>query len=317
MTKINEIKEQKIVVESVGGFAGSLQQIAAGRMVVLRKIVLASRRFVDETTLILRELKLEQIKLREQQLRQAKVIKKKPKLTEPETKPTKNQAIIVITSDQGLCGVYNIEIFKKVDQIVNQYPEAEYFVIGTKGQAYFRKLNRKRQLKFYPYNIPEQANIEDLRPLITMFNHYQKINLIYSKYINTVTREVVFIDLAIPNIEIKKDEKKDQPAGKFIFEPSIDDLIKNLSFKLRYALFRQQILDSKLSLYTAQMIAMQTASENADELLIDLQKEYNKQRRKLVDKKIQEVQAGRSLWGEEGAKEETDQTTNYIPLYSN
>src|SRR5690606_5551469 len=110
MAKLNEIKEQKVVVESVGGFANSLQQIAASRMTVLRKSVLASRRFVDESTVILKELKLEQRKERDRQIK--KVIKK----YEPGKR--NKQAIIVITSSQGLCGSYNTEIFKKVDQIV-------------------------------------------------------------------------------------------------------------------------------------------------------------------------------------------------------
>jgi F-type H+-transporting ATPase subunit gamma len=101
-----------------------------------------------------------------------------------------------------------------------------------------------------------------------------------------------------PNIEADETEKE-KVEGKFIFEPSIEDLIETISARVRYALFRQQILDSKLSLYTAQMMAMKTAADNAQNLLVDLQREYNKARRKIVDKKILEVQSGRSLWAEE------------------
>jgi F-type H+-transporting ATPase subunit gamma len=113
---------------------------------------------------------------------------------------------------------------------------------------------------------------------------------------------VVFLQLAEPALdeEVEKDEVKDKKTsdedGKFIFEPHIDELIDAVTSKLRYALFRQQILDSKLSLYTAQMVAMQTASDNANDLMRELQMEYNKARRKNIDKKIQEVQAGRALW---------------------
>jgi F-type H+-transporting ATPase subunit gamma len=105
------------------------------------------------------------------------------------------------------------------------------------------------------------------------------------------------VELAVPHIEA--DEiKKEEEEGRFIFEPDVEELIRSISAKLRFALFRQQILDSKLSLYTAQMMAMKTAADNADELLKELQLQYNKARRKMVDKKIQEVQAGRSLWAE-------------------
>ncbi|MGI5828380.1 MAG: F0F1 ATP synthase subunit gamma [Patescibacteria group bacterium] len=297
MAKVNEIKEQQVVVRSVGDFANSLQQIATMRMVALRKSVLASRRFVDEATLVLRELKREK---RKQFLKELKKYDKDFVLP-----AKKREAIIVVSSYQGLCGSYNTEIFSRVEKVVPQHPDADYFIIGTKGQEYFRKLVSKNpKLNYYPYDIPEDVKIEDLRRLITMFVYYDEIYLIYSKYINTTTREVVFLELAEPALEEDEDEKvrqerekkEEETEGKFLFEPNIDDLIENITSKLRYALFRQQILDSKLSLYTAQMVAMQTATENADQLLKDLQMEYNKARRKLIDKKIQEVQAGRALW---------------------
>ncbi len=200
-----------------------------------------------------------------------------------------------MTSDIGLCGSYNTEIIKKLEEVMPQHPDADYFVLGHKGQNYMSRASAKYQVKYYPYNIPEEVSIQDLRPLIGMFYYYAQIYLIYSRFINTATREVVFMELAIPNIK-EAELEKEKLEGKFIFEPSIDELIASVSARVRYALFRQQILDSKLSLYTAQMIAMKTAADNAQELLKDLQLEYNKARRKLVDKKILEVQSGRTLW---------------------
>ncbi len=296
MSQITEIKEQQGVVTAVGSFASSLQQIAAGRMTKLRQSVIAARRFVDEATIILRELQTE---------KQKEIIKEKQaiaagKIQKPLKKPiipkkTKRTAIIVITSNQGLCGSYNTDIQKKMNVIVEDYPDVDYFIIGKKGQEFFKRLAKKHNIKFYPFNIPEMVEMEHLKPLVGMFYYYDQIFLVYSKYINTATRNVVFIELAVPhNLEVETAKEKEE--GKFIFEPNLDEVIASTSAKLRYALFRQQILDSRLSLYTAQMIAMQTASENAKTLTAELQLEFNKARRKLVDKKIQEVQAGRSLW---------------------
>lgn len=294
MARINEIKEQQITVNSVGSFASSLQQIAAGRMVKLRRTVVAARRFVEEATLILRELQLEKTKRMEAEL--AGTPGKNPKGVDALlTHKVKRSAIIVISSDQGLCGSYNTDIAKKLDTIVPDYPELDYFVIGKKGQEYFRKAAKKYGVKFYPFNVPEEVSISHLKPLVGMFYYYDQIYMVYSKYINTTTREVVFVELAVPHVE-EVEARKELSEGKFIFEPNLDDLILSINAKLRYALFRQQILDSKLSLYTSQMIAMQTAADNAKNLLADLQLQYNKARRKIVDKKIQEVQAGRALW---------------------
>ncbi len=287
MATINAIKEQQGVVNSVGSFASSLQQIAAGRMVKLRNAVVAARRFVEESTLILRELQLEKAKALERD--------RIANTSTPASKHLKRSAIIVISSSQGLCGSYNTDIVRKLENIVPDYPDHDYFVIGKKGQEYFKRAAKKYGVKFYPFNIPEEVNIEHLKPLIGMFYYYDQIYLVYSKYINTTTHDVVFIELAVPHI-VEIEAQKAQTEGKYIFEPNLDDLIASTTAKLRYALFRQQILDSRLSLYTAQMIAMQTASDNAKNLMADLQLQYNKARRKLVDKKIQEVQAGRALW---------------------
>lgn len=304
MAKINEIKEQQVVVHSVGEFSNSLQQIATMRMTALRKAVLKSRAFVDEAVIILRELKNEKAKLT---LRELKKITKKIEIPIRERK-----AIIVVSSSQGLCGSYNTEIIRKLEKLVPEHLDCDFFVIGSKGQDWFKKQASKNpQINYYPYDIPEEVQIEDLRRLITMFNYYNEIHMIYSKFINTATREIVFLELAEPalilddqkeeeNEKISQKEKQKKLnkkiQGEFIFEPDIDQIIDSISDKLRYALFRQQILDSKLALYSSQMVAMQTASENAKDLMKDLQMQYNKARRKLIDRKIQEVQAGRALW---------------------
>src|SRR3990172_5408304 len=243
MPQINEINQERIVVKSVGGFAHSLQQIAAGRMTRLRKRVEPPRRFVDEATLILRELELERTKQLEKELGVKKAELKSRK------KPQKGQQL----PPEHL----NIAIIKKADPIIEKYKDADYFVLGTKGQAFFAKAARKHGLAYYPYNIPEEVTLDDLRPLIGMFYHYDQIFLLYSKYVNTVIREVVFVELTVPNI-IVDEAKKERVEGKFIFEPNVDELIKLMETKLRYALFRQQILDSKLAFYSSQMMAIKT-----------------------------------------------------------
>ncbi len=302
MKTLNEIKDEKTVVHSVGSFANSLQQIAASRMVKLRKLVLKSRHFVDEATVILRELELERTKKLERELAMTKrelssSSKSKSKKTPPKPQDLMT-AIIIVTSNQGLSGSYNTDIFKKIETIIPQHPHADYFVIGRKGQEYFNRVSKQFNLRYYPYSVPEEVSITDLRSLINMFYHYDQIYMVYSKYINTATREVVFVELAVPHVQ-EDEAKKEETTGRYIFEPNIEDLIASITAKLRYSLFRQQILDSKLSLYTAQMMAMKTAADNAEELLKDLQLQYNKARRKLIDKKIQEVQAGRALWADE------------------
>ena len=292
MPTLNEVKEQIAVVGSVGDFANALQQIAAMRMVALRDQVWNSKRFVDEVTEILKELKYyrELLFLEEYERTSKKAFGKNEK---KEEKPIKD-AVMVVSSNQGLCGRFNAEIFKKMENyIFPRNPDADYYLLGKKCQEHY--LSSKRfKLKFFPYNVPDNFTAKDLIRLTGVFSHYNKIILIYTRYINTVNSQVVETLLVTPPTPIEKQKKGDKV--QYLFEPSIEDLIIDASAKLRAAAFQQQILDSRLAQYSAQMVGMQGASENAKVMLDDLGHEYNKQRRKMIDKKIGEVFAGSALW---------------------
>lgn len=293
MASINEIKEKIGVVKSVGGFANAMQQIAAMRMVALRDKVLSSKRFVDEATKILAELNLYKELYYQEQLDNKN--KKKKNNNQPETAKNIKKAIIVVSSNQGLCGKFNAEIFKKVEkEILSNNLDADFFLIGKKGQEHYLT-NKKFHFKFYPYSLPDDFEAKDLLRLVDMFPYYDRIMLVYTRYINAVNREVMETILIVPPATLNEPPDPKEKI-KFIFEPSIEELIKDISSKLRAATFQQQILDSRLAQFSAQMVGMQAATENAKTLLDELNHDYNKQRRKMIDKKISEVFAGSALW---------------------
>lgn len=289
MATINEIKEQMTVVHSVGDFAGALQQIATLRMVRLREGVLRSRPFVEEANKLLEELG---------SIKNAMDTEAIMKLEDKYESlyPTSSRfAVVIITSNQGLTGMYNQEIFKKAEKVIADNPDADYFVIGHKGQEYFSTTAAKKyHVEYYPYEVPDTFTMQDLEKIVSMFDYYLHVTLVYSRYINSATREVVAISVVSPQPPEEEDPNK--KPGKYIFEPDIEQLIKGVSSKLRAALFQQQVFDARLAQNAAQMIGMKTASDNATKMLGDLQLDYNKQRRKMIDKKISEVFAGSSLW---------------------
>ena len=296
MATINEIKEKMVVVNSVGGFANALQQIATMRMMALRDRVVASKRFVDQATDILRELNLYKEIIYQQEVNpQPKKVKKDSEIKQDiDNKPLK-KALIIISSNQGLCGKFNAEIFRHFEnEVLPKNPDSDIFIIGKKGQEHYMK-NSKFQYKFYPYLLGDDFTSQDLLRLVDMFPYYDRILMTYSRYINTANREVMQTLLVVPPSKnpIEADPKE---KIKFVFEPSLDALIKDISSQLRAATFQQQILDSRLAQFSAQMMGMQAATENAKVLLDDLKLDYNKQRRKLIDKKISEVFAGSALW---------------------
>lgn len=290
MATLNEVKEQMGVVASVGNFTNALQQIATIRMVRLRSGVLESRPFVEAASSMLLELSTLRNAMNAEDLL---ALEKKSKYT-PKKPLADRKAVIVITSNQGLTGRYNQEIFARMEQVVADNPDADYYVIGKKGQEYFG--GKKFKLNRFPYQVPDTFTMDDLRRLIELFDYYPDIILVYSRYLNSATRDVVVVSVVKPQLEMPAGATEGWKPPRYIFEPSIFELIDGISGKLRAALFQQQLFDARLAQFAAQMLGMKTASDNAVELLADLRMEYNKQRRKMIDKKIGEVFAGSALW---------------------
>jgi F-type H+-transporting ATPase subunit gamma len=288
MPTVNDIKEQISVIRSVGEFTNAMQQIATLRMMRLRDKVLASRPFVEAAITMMRELNAQKEKM--EAAEKMKLSKKQQAQVRDVT--SGRRAVIVITSNQGLTGQYNIRIYNKIEQILEQEKGSEFFIIGKKGQEVFA--GNKFKVQAFPYEVPDEFQISDLMRLVRLFDFYEHITLVYSRYFNSAKQEVVVTSIVAPELEPSPEEEK-QP-GKYMFEPDIYDLIDNVSKKLRAALFQQQILDARLAQFSAQMIGMKTASDNSVKMLGELQLEYNKARRKLIDKKISEVFAGSASW---------------------
>ncbi|MCC2631970.1 MAG: atpG [Patescibacteria group bacterium] len=289
MATLNEVKEQMIVVNSVGEFTNALQQIATLHMMQLRDKVLASRPYVEAANEMLGELQA----LRNA-MQTADLIKIEKQKKQQMASLAARSAVIVITSNQGLTGRYNIEIYQKIEKILEKEQGSDFYIIGKKGQEYFQ--NGRYKVQSFPFEVPDNFTIESLRRLTTIFDLYQRVTLVYSRYINSATREVVALSVVSPDGEDVAIEDIHEKPNRFIYEPDIDLLIEGVSKKLRDALFQQQILDARLAQFSSQMIGMKTASDNATSLLADLRVDYNKQRRKMIDKKIGEVFAGSALW---------------------
>ncbi len=287
MSNINDIKEQMGVVASVGDFTNAMQQIATIRMMRLRTKVADSRLFVETAHEMLTELTT----LRDSLSLEQQMKLERKHAAKDMTGSTK-RAVILITSNQGLIGRYNNEIYAKFDKVRAENKDADIFVIGKKGQEYFAA-GAVKNVSYYPYEVPDTFTAETLQRLVSLFDFYNLVTLIYSHYVNSATREVVALSVTAPTAVAEGDAKKE---ARYIFEPDIIDLINGVSKTLRAALFQQQIMDGRLAQYSAQMLGMKAATDNAVGLTADLRMEYNKLRRKMIDKKISEVFAGSALW---------------------
>lgn len=196
-----------------------------------------------------------------------------------------NPLYIVITSNSGLCGTYNLEILKFVEENVSK--DVPIFAIGTIGYNWLMK-NGYLVVKKYD-------ELEDVQPRILnslidniMYLYAQdeisEINVVYTDYINTLTYKPQIMRL-LP-LEVEVDEHTD-----LFLEPSRDEVIDTLIPMYVSSQIYVAYLEAKTSENAARRNAMNLANKNADKLISELRLTYNKARQAAITQEMNEIVA--------------------------
>ncbi|MBR4471355.1 MAG: ATP synthase F1 subunit gamma [Erysipelotrichaceae bacterium] len=198
-----------------------------------------------------------------------------------------NPLYIVITSNSGLCGSYNLEVLKFVEENVSK--DVMIFAIGTIGYNWLMK-NDYLVVKRYD-------ELEDLQPgilntmidnILTLYTQFEmnEINVVYTKYINTLTYEPSIMRL-LP-FENEEDLQADE---NLLLEPSRNEVLNELIPMYVSSQIYVAFLESKTSENAARRNAMNLANKNAEKLIVDLQLNYNKARQAAITQEMNEIVA--------------------------
>jgi len=232
----------------------------------------------------------------------------------------KDICLIVITSDKGLCGGYNSGVLRKAQEYLDKNSESkniDIITVGKKARDYF---------KFRGYEIAEEfvgfgdfVKLEETMPIAERIlfdwqeKKYSKIVCAFTNFVSTLRQEAVIrqvlpitkkgikeiIEGIIPRHGryAKKDTKYELPNTsynyRYIFEPSREKVLNELLPLLVEIQAHYMILEANASEHSARMVAMKNASENAEEILEELNLFYNKARQSAITREITEVTAGR------------------------
>ena len=198
-----------------------------------------------------------------------------------------NPLYIVITSNSGLCGSYNLEVLKFVEEHVSK--DVPIFAIGTIGYNWLMKndylvVKRYDELEDLQHSILNTM-IDNILTLYTQFE-MNEINVVYTKYINTLTYEPTLMKL-LP-LQMANEDETDETL---LLEPSrnevLDELIPMYISSQIYVAF----LEAKTSENAARRNAMNQANKNADKLINELQLYYNKARQAAITQEMNEIVA--------------------------
>lgn len=221
------------------------------------------------------------------------IIKKTTSINVFDLDTTKPRVFIVITSDLGLCGAYNVNVVKKLKSLIKE--EDRIIVIGKKGISYLSKFKNQIDLEF---DVVDRADrLEIIFKVKEQIEKYLEnkqisgIEIIYTQFINTLTFNVInFTLLPIDkNIEQQKLEFKQNSKLEIEFEPSPESVLKNLIPIYFGAALNNFLFESKISEIASRRIAMENASDNANEIIDKLSIELNRTRQASITQEITEI----------------------------
>ena len=198
-------------------------------------------------------------------------------------------ALCVITSDTGLCGMYNHDILHLADDFINRNGEDKILLItiGRKGLNYFKKKGINPREKFIELNgrYSDEISNEILKTLTDIYlsGEAYEVYLAYT-YFTSPARHKPVIE-KILNITLDADSN----ALEYLFEPDINSILAELIPVYLSHKVKSAILNSFASEQAARMVAMGEATKNADELLEDLILSRNKLRQANITKELMEI----------------------------
>jgi F-type H+-transporting ATPase subunit gamma len=213
--------------------------------------------------------------------------------------------IIAITSDRGLCGPFNTNIFKSTLELIHAKYESQYragdvqiLTIGKKSTEFFKK--RKFKVVDDFSDIFTHLSFDKARAAaeyaMKAFREEQidRVELVYNEFKNVAT-QVLKTEQLLPLHEAEVGEVNIQ--NDYIFQPDQETLVEEIIPKSLKIQLYKAILESNAAEHGARMTAMDKATENADEILKDLKLKYNQTRQAAITKEILEIVAGAEALG--------------------
>ncbi|WP_108468219.1 F0F1 ATP synthase subunit gamma [Polynucleobacter difficilis] len=225
----------------------------------------------------------------------------------PEYRPTymverevKNIGTILVSTDKGLCGGLNTNILRLITNQVREMQEKkigiEFTAIGSKGLQF---LNRsKAKLLSETIQLGDTPHMDTLIGAITAQlkaferGEVDEVYLAYTRFVNAMKQEPV-LEKILPLASTAIAAGKDKAASwDYIYEPDAETILDGLLKRYVEALIYQAVAENMASEQSARMVSMKAASDNAKNVIGELQLEYNKTRQAAITKELSEIVGG-------------------------
>ncbi len=214
-----------------------------------------------------------------------------------EEREVKNVGFIVVSTDRGLCGGLNTNEFKALSEKISHYQEQgaglKFAALGSKALGFFNRFGG--EVVAAESGLGDKPTVQGVVGVVKiMLDGYvsgdlDKVYLVYNNFINTMTQTPVINQLLpLP----KTDELQRKHAWDYIYEPEPKEILDRLMARYIESQVYQGVVENAAAEQAARMVAMKAATDNAGNLIDELQLIYNKARQAAITQEISEIVGG-------------------------
>ncbi|RXJ72176.1 F0F1 ATP synthase subunit gamma [Veronia nyctiphanis] len=216
-----------------------------------------------------------------------------------EEREAKRVGYIIVSTDRGLCGGLNINMFKRAVKDMQEWSdkgvEIDTALIGSKAIAFFNTYggNVSAQVSGMGDNPSLDELIGTVGVMLKKYDEGQldRLYLVYNNFVNTMTQEPV-IDQLLPLPKSEDEDMQRNHAWDYVYEPEPKPLLDTLLVRYVESQVYQGVVENLACEQAARMVAMKAATDNAGNLIDELQLVYNKARQAAITQELSEIVSG-------------------------
>lgn len=284
MAGAKEIRTKIASVRNTQKITKAMEMVAASKMRKTQERMLASRPYSDSIRQVISHIA------------KGNIDYKHPFLT---PRAVKNVGYLVVSTDRGLCGGLNINLFKTVLNELKMHRDQGVGVrvglVGNKAISFFQSVGV--EIKYQVSGLGDTPAMQDLVGIVNgMVNAYREgeideVYIVYNTFVNTMSQKPTVQQL-LPLPALEDDHLDVKGSWEYLYEPNPKVLLDSLLVRYLESQVYQAIVDNLASEQASRMVAMKAATDNAGNLINELQLVYNKARQASITNELNEIVAG-------------------------
>ena len=289
MPNLKELKNRISSVKSTRKITSAMKMVAASKLRRAQELAESSRVYADSLSFILSSL--------------AGNTKNSSDLPEILTgrENSKISLLIINSSDRGLCGGFNSNLFRNAKKWINDQQEqgksVKIMTVGKKASSFYKKTDLDIVASFEDLNSNDrqlQVSEEIKNKIMELFesNEIDEVSILFNKFVSAISQEPTYQSLIpLSNEETSEDESEANKAV-FEFEPDKNELLEYLVPRNFLTQIYRSVLESSASEHAARMTSMDNATRNAGDMIDRLTLTYNRTRQAFITKELIEIISG-------------------------